>query len=129
MAGTILNHPFAHGSRGVGHDADDGVVLTGQLLNAGNGQARRHAAQDEPARPLGQRELQRGQQGLHHLRLDSEEDEVAPACHLVVDRGIAAQFGSQLLRLGSGAVGQIHVLRVCCFAHRAGNGPAHVAAA
>ena len=87
------------------------------------------AAQDAPARPLGQRELQRGQQGLHHLRLDSEEDEVAPACHLVVDRGIAAQFGGQFLRLGSGAVGQIHVLRVCCFAHRAGNGPAHVAAA
>ena len=126
MAGTILDHPFTHGGRGVGHDADDRVIFARHLLNPWDGKASCHAAQNEPAGPLVQRELQRGQQGFHHLRLDREEDQVAPPGDLVVDGGLAAQFLGQCLGLGGSAVGQINVLRVGRFADGARDGTAHI---
>ena len=129
IAGAVLDHAFAHGSRGVGHDADHREVLARHLLNAGNGQSGGHAAQHETARALVQRELQRCQQGLHHLGLHRQKDQVAFRGHLSVGRHFAAQFLGQSLCLGRGAVCQIDLFRVCSLAHGPRNCAAHVAAA
>ena len=124
-----MDHAGTHHGGGVGHDADDGVIFACHLLDAGNGKACRHAAEDEAAGPLVQAELERGQQGFHHLGLDTQEDQVAPGRHLRVGGGIAAQLPGQFFGFGGRPVGQIDVLRVGGLAHRPGDGTAHVAAA
>ena len=124
-----MDHALTHRSRSVWHDPDDRKVLTGHLLNAGDGQTGCHAAQHETLRTLVQREFQRLQQRLHHLRLDGQKDQITFTSYLSVGSCSAAKLFGQCLCLGRSAVGQINFFRVNGFAHSAGNCTAHVSTA
>ena len=87
-----LDDPRAHLGRGVGHEADDGIVRPRQLLNAPGGEARRHRGQHEPVLPPRQDGGDGLQQPLHHLGLYPQEDQLALGGHCLVVRGLAAQL-------------------------------------
>ena len=121
-----MDHTCPHRSRGIGHDADHGVIFPRHLLDARDGKSCRHAAQDEAARPLVQGKPERSQQGLHHLGLDRQKDQVGAARHFGIRGGVAAQLCGQRLCLGGSAVGKINVLWGGSLADGPRNGTAHV---
>ena len=125
--GAVQDHARTQRYRRVGHDADDGIGSSGQLLDGGHGQAGRHSHQHEWGRSPGEGVGQLRQNPWHHLRLDAQKDQVAGLGDgLVVGDG-CADFQSQCVRLGLGAVGEKYV--VFAFGQSLCQCAAHVAAA
>ena len=121
---AVRNDPFADGRGSVGHDADDGQLRPGELLQFRNFHARRHGNEQRFALP--QNLLQQRKHLLHHMGLHCDKNPVAPGGDGFRVRIDDAQFLRERLRL-AGTVGHHDLLRGS--AQGFGNGAAHVAAA
>lgn len=104
---VVLHHARAHGHGGVGHQADDRILASGQVLDGLSVQTGGHGGQHETVGACSKNRGQIGQNACHHLGLYPQEDERAGAGHGGVIHSLAAQLLSQGLSLGGSAVGTI----------------------